>query len=77
MNSESRQILETALSLPDSERAELAASLFLSLDAEFDEDCNQAWAGEVASRIKSIDDGTVELVPWANVMDEMRRRRDG
>ena len=77
MNTNSRHILESALALPDSERAELAGSLFLSLDAGHEEGCNQAWADEVAARVRSIDDGTVELVPWTKVMDEMRRRRDG
>lgn len=77
MNSESQQLLESALALPHSDRAELAASLIHSLDAESDEDVDAAWALEIQRRIQSIDDGEVKLVPWDDVMREMRDRRHG
>ena len=75
MNIEPQQLLQSALALPDSDRAEMAASLIYSLDAESDEDVDVAWALEIQRRIESIDSGEVKLVPWDDVMREMCGRR--
>ena len=77
MKTESQQLLRTALALPESDRAELAASLIHSLDTETDEEVDEAWAVEIQRRVESIDNGEVELVPWDGVMREMRDRRHG
>jgi putative addiction module component (TIGR02574 family) len=77
MKTESQQLLRTALALPESDRAELAASLIHSLDTKTDEEVDEAWAVEIQRRIESIDNGEVELVPWDGVMREMRDRRHG
>jgi putative addiction module component (TIGR02574 family) len=77
MNTHSRQLLDTALSLPESDRAEIAASLIHSLDPVGDSDVDAAWAEEIERRIESIDRDEVKLVPWDDVMQEMRDRRNG
>jgi len=77
MNTESRQLLRSALALPESDRAEIAASLIHSLDTETDENVDEAWAAEIQRRIESIDNGEVKLVPWDDVMQEMRDPRHG
>lgn len=77
MNTQSQQLLQTALALPVSDRAELAASLIHSLDPETDETVDAAWAAEIQRRVESIDNGEVRLVPWDDVMREMRERRHG
>lgn len=77
MNTESENILRSALALSESERAEIAAWLIDSLDASADEDVDAAWAAEIQRRIESIDKGEVKLVPWDEVMREMRERRHG
>jgi putative addiction module component (TIGR02574 family) len=77
MKTESQQLLRTALALPESDRAEIAASLIHSLDTETDEEVDAAWAVEIQRRIESIDNGEVELVPWDDVMCEMRQRGHG
>jgi putative addiction module component (TIGR02574 family) len=41
-----------------------------SLDAEVDEDAEQAWRVEILRRLQEIDSGAAKLVPW----DEARRR---
>ncbi len=74
MKTESQQLLRTALALPESDRAEIAASLIHSLDTSTDEEVDAAWAVEIQRRIESIDNGEVELVPWDAVMREMRER---
>ena len=77
MNTRSQQFLDTVLSLPESDRAEIAASLIHSLDPVRDSDVDAAWAEEIKRRIESIDRGEVKLVPWDDVMQEMRDRRNG
>lgn len=77
MDARSQQLLDGALSLPESDRAEIAASLIHSLDQQQDPDADVAWAEEIKRRIASIDGGEVKLVPWDDVMQEMRDRRNG
>ena len=77
MDTQSQQLLRTALTLPESDRAEIAASLIHSLDTETDEAVDSAWAAEIQRRIESIDNGQVKLVPWDDVMREIRDRRHG
>ena len=74
---ENQQLLTAALSLPESERAELAASLIRSLDSSVDPTADEAWAAEIQRRVASIDDGSPQLVPWNSVTSEMEQRRNG
>ncbi len=77
MSTQSEDLLQSALALPDSDRAELAASLIRSLDTQSDDDVDAAWAAEIQRRIESIDNGEVKLIPWDDVMREMRDRKNG
>lgn len=77
MSTESHNLLEQALALPESDRAAIAASLFHSLDAGSDDDAKHLWDAEIKRRIAEIDDGTVQLVPWEDVMAKMRQMRNG
>ena len=74
MNTQSEHILRSALALPESERAEIAASLIHSLDAEVDENADEAWAAEVQRRIELIDGGEVQLIPWDDLLGEIFSR---
>jgi putative addiction module component (TIGR02574 family) len=75
MTTQSEQVLQTALALPETERAEIAASLISSLDEQADEAADAAWDAEIKRRLESIDRGEVQLVPWDDVMQELRGRR--
>jgi len=70
MTQEAADLLKKALSLPVSERADLAGSLIESLDEAQDESVAAAWDEEVARRMAEIDSGAVRPVP----LDEARRR---
>lgn len=59
-----------ALSLPETERAELARDLVRSLDAPADSDVGDAWDREIIRRLSEIDAGTATLID----RDELRRR---
>jgi putative addiction module component (TIGR02574 family) len=58
-------ILKKALKLPPEARAALAGSLLDSLDEPLDLDAESAWEAEIAARIREIDKGKVNLIPWA------------
>ncbi|MCD4726550.1 MAG: addiction module protein [Pirellulales bacterium] len=59
-----QELLNTALSLPEGDRADLAASLIESLERPFDSDAQNAWAEEVRRRLAELDSGLVKPVPW-------------
>ncbi len=69
MNTTTRTLFDSALQLPDSERAELAAWLIESLDNKADDEVDVAWGIEIGQRIEDLDSGKVIGVPW----DEARR----
>jgi putative addiction module component (TIGR02574 family) len=73
MNAATQQLLAQALALPEAERADLAAELIGSLDAQVDDDAQQQWTKEIERRIAELDAGTVTTVPWT----EIRRRLMG
>lgn len=64
------ELLKHALTLPERERAELAASLIDSLDPTVDADSEQAWQKEIVRRLEEVESGKVKMVPW----DEVRRK---
>ncbi len=57
-------ILKKALKLPPEARAALAGTLLDSLDDRVDQDMESAWEAEILLRLKEIDEGKVNLVPW-------------
>jgi putative addiction module component (TIGR02574 family) len=67
-----KDIRALALDLPADERARLAHELIVSLESETEDpaEVQAAWMREVEARLRDVDDGTVELVDWA----EVRRR---
>lgn len=77
MSTEGHQFLQAALALPESERAEIAATLLRSLDSAPGDDVDVAWAAEIERRIRSIDDGSAKLIPWDDVMQEVDGRLNG
>ncbi len=73
MKRDATDILRDALELPPEARAALAGSLLDSLDQTVDEDAESAWEVEIVTRLKELDEGRVQLVPWV----EARRRIAG
>ena len=59
------------LSLPDRERAQLAAKILASLDA--DPDVEAAWIAEVRDRLAAYRRGEIEAVPVEEVMAKARK----
>lgn len=66
------KIRAEAMKLSPEERADLAEMLWLSVDSA--EEVDAAWDEEIARRIRQIDAGDVECVPWETVMAELRAK---
>jgi putative addiction module component (TIGR02574 family) len=70
MSSEVNELLKKALTLPATERAELAGSLIESLDQAEDKSVADAWEAEIVRRMEDLDSGRVK----PHSLDEFRRR---
>ena len=70
MDQEAAELLKKALSLPVSERADLAGSLIESLDEAHDPSVEAAWDEEVQRRMADTDSGKVQPIS----LKEARRR---
>ena len=58
------QLLEQAMKLPSEARAALAGYLLESLEQPTDENVEAEWELEIRRRLKELDSGEVEAVPW-------------
>lgn len=70
MSQEANELLKKALTLPVSERAELAGSLIDSLENVADESVKAAWDEEISRRMNDLDSGKVKPVS----LEDARRR---
>ena len=57
-----KQLESEALHLSETERAELAQKLILSLDADNEQDMDQEWLLEAHHRAKELDEGSVQPI---------------
>ena len=74
MTDKSQAIVEQALKLSPTERAEVAEKLIVSLDEVPETDVEQAWQEEIQKRLAQVDRGEVELIDSDTVMAELRKR---
>ncbi len=70
MTAKSQVLLEEALKLTATERAEVAEQLIASLDETPDTHVEQAWQTEIQKRLQQIEHGEVKTIPW----EEVQRR---
>jgi len=69
MSKAGQKVLDEALGLEVSERAELAAELLASLDGEPDEDVESAWAAEIERRADRARSGKDSGRAWTEARD--------
>lgn len=74
MSKTTAELFREALALGEADRAELAGVLIESLEAERDPDVEAAWLSEIERRIKDLDSGAVEAIPWEEVRERLLRR---
>jgi putative addiction module component (TIGR02574 family) len=75
MTDKSQAIVEQALKLSPTERAEVAEKLIVSLDEVLDTDVEQAWQEEIQKRLQQIDRGEVKTIPWEEVQKRLQHGR--
>jgi len=69
------ELLDAALTLPESERAELADLLAASIPSP-PSALHPAWAAELRRRVAEIESGRVASVPWAEVRRQVQAQLD-
>lgn len=70
-------LLQEALRLPRTERADVAAELLASLDEELTvdaEELEKAWAAEIERRARRVLAGESEGTPWEDVERRIQAR---
>jgi len=72
MTEKSQVVLEEALKLTPTERAEVAEQLIASLDEAPETDVEQAWQEEIQKRLQQIERGEVKTIPWEEVQKRLR-----
>ena len=72
MRADSEKLLRDALTLPASERAQLAAELLASLD-EREADVEAAWAAEIARRAADARQHPDDDEDWREALDQVQR----
>jgi putative addiction module component (TIGR02574 family) len=70
-------IYRNALTLPESERAELIGALLDSLDREVEEGVEEAWRVEIDRRARELESGAVKSIPWDVVKERLARAQRG
>jgi putative addiction module component (TIGR02574 family) len=65
MTQDEKRLLQEALRLPPEARAALAGSLLDSLDGPPDPEAEAACESEIAARVRDLDTGKVDAVPWS------------
>jgi putative addiction module component (TIGR02574 family) len=66
-------VLQQALSLPEHDRAEIAARLLESLDPQTQDEVDAAWAAEIERRCAAVDAGTMSTLDWKDVRARIER----
>ena len=77
MAASKEDIFRTALTLPESERADLVGALIDSLDSRVDAGAEKAWQIEIARRTRELESGAVESIPWELVRERLARAPRG
>lgn len=70
MSTQTAQIFEDAMRLPEADRADLAACLFATLDPSTVDQLDPSWEEEIKRRLQAIATGEAKLIPW----EEARKR---
>jgi putative addiction module component (TIGR02574 family) len=77
MAKDAAELLAHALQLPVEARAALADALADSLDTQIDPDAEEVWRNEIAARVREVDSGAVQTLPWDEVRLQLRNRLQG
>jgi putative addiction module component (TIGR02574 family) len=68
------QVLQAAMNLAQSERAEVANCLWDSIEGFASPEIEEAWRTEVAERIRAADAGEVDSIPAEEVFARLKAK---
>lgn len=74
MTRNAEDLLRQALELSEAERAEIAGVLLESLEPPAEAGVEEAWHKEVERRLRAIDAGEAELIPWEEAREQLIAR---
>ncbi len=74
MESEIKDIIESAMSLPPNLRASIAEILLESLDFEENFPVSNEWLDEINRRCREIDQGKVRLMAGEEALAQLRKK---
>ena len=77
MTKQARNLLDEALRLSVTERAELAAELLASMDGAPEQDAEQAWAAEIQTRAERALSGASTGRDAEEVLDRIEKKLRG
>ena len=66
-------LIKEALLMPENMRARIAESLITSLHGQPSHKIDEAWHLEIERRVKEIDSGDVQCIPWEDIRDRLYR----
>ena len=69
------RVIEEALALTESERAELVTTLIATFSPANAAPLDDAWLAEISRRSGEFDAGGAQALSWAEVKDRARRRQ--
>ncbi len=72
MDTETKQILDRALMLPDREKAQLVDELLSNLDKP-DDDIDRLWREEIKDRIKAYESGKIKSLSLKQVLSKYQK----
>jgi putative addiction module component (TIGR02574 family) len=73
MGETAEELLRKALSLDERDRATLAGALIESLHPEVEPGVEDAWDVEIQRRVRELETGAAETVPWSQVRERLFR----
>jgi Putative addiction module component len=73
MSRRGSQLLEEALTLPPSERTEIADGFLRSLESSTQDEIDKLWASESEDRLEAYDRGDLHCIPAARVFSDGNR----
>ena len=76
MATQKKQVLQDALDLAPTDRAELVEQLLESFDFPDRKQIDALWADEVEDRINAYDQGQIASRPAKQVFDQINRKPD-
>jgi len=70
------QLLQAALKLPDEEQLQLVSALTAAVEERGLRPFEDSWLEEIKRRSAEYDAGAIQAIPWAEVKERARQRKN-